>query len=67
MGKRHLQPLVFQHLENISRDALERYQKLIGAYVHDKSGIYALCRDGELYYVGLASNLNRRLQQLSAE
>ena len=52
--------LVFQHLENISRDALEQYQKLIKQYVHRQSGVYALYHKNKLYYVGLASNLNSR-------
>jgi hypothetical protein len=54
--------LVFQHLENISRDALEQYQKIIKQYVHRQSGVYALYNNSKLYYVGLASNLNSRLK-----
>lgn len=37
--------LVCQHLENISSDALERYQKIIRQYVRRRSGIYALYGD----------------------
>ena len=50
-------PLVFQHLENISRTAVEEYQEIIREYVRGKQGIYALYRRGKLYYVegGLAS------------
>ena len=55
-------PLVCQHLENIGRDVIEKYQKLIRQYVHDKSGVYALYNNEKLYYVGLASNLNSRLK-----
>lgn len=55
--------LVCQYLENISRDALEKYQEIIRGYVRRRQGIYALYRRGKLYYVGLASNLNVRLKQ----
>lgn len=54
--------LVCQHLENISSNALEKYQKIIRQYVRRRSGIYALYRGDRLYYVGLASNLRSRLK-----
>jgi hypothetical protein len=54
-------PLVSQHLENISREALEKYQNLIRRYVRRRQGVYALYRRKKLYYVGLASNLRSRL------
>jgi len=54
-------PLVTQHLENISREALEEYQDIIKDYIRRRQGIYALYRRGKLYYVGLASNLRSRL------
>lgn len=57
-----LEHLVCQHLENISSDALEKYQKMIRQYVRRRSGIYALYRRDRLYYVGLASNLRSRLK-----
>lgn len=53
--------LVCQHLENISREALDRYQKTIRDYVRHRQGVYALYRRGKLYYVGLASDLRWRL------
>jgi hypothetical protein len=53
--------LVCQHLENISRDALAKYQKIVRHYVLGRQGIYALYRRGKLYYVGLASDLRWRL------
>jgi hypothetical protein len=52
---------VCQHLENISRDALEKYEHIIRRYVVRRQGVYALYRRGKLYYVGLASNLRWRL------
>jgi len=54
--------LVCQHLENISRDALEKYQDIIRDYVSRRQGVYALYKDDELYYVGLASDLRWRLK-----
>ena len=54
--------LVCQHLENISSDALEKYQDVVRSYVRSRQGIYALYRHNKLYYVGLASNLRNRLK-----
>ena len=53
--------LVCQHLENISRDALEKYQAIIRSYVRNRQGVYALYRRNKLYYVGLAGSLQSRL------
>lgn len=53
--------LVSQHLENISREALEKYQDIIRRYVRHRQGVYALYRRNKLYYIGLASNLRSRL------
>jgi hypothetical protein len=36
--------LVSQHLENISHEALSKYQHVIRSYVRGRQGIYALCR-----------------------
>lgn len=55
--------LVCQHLENISRDALEKYQDVIRQYVRHRQGVYALYRRRKLYYVGLAKDLRWRLKQ----
>ncbi len=55
--------LVSQHLENISSDALEKYQDIIRNYVRGREGIYALYKRNKLYYVGLARNLRNRLKQ----
>jgi hypothetical protein len=54
--------LVCQHLESISREALERHQEIIRQYVRGRQGVYALYRRGKLYYVGLATNLRSRLR-----
>ncbi len=54
--------LVCQHLENLSRAALDEYQGILKEYVKGRHGVYALYRKGNLYYVGLASNLRNRLK-----
>ena len=59
MPKRN--PLVCQHLENISREVLEEHQDIIREYVRRRWGVYALYRRNKIYYVGLASNLRSRL------
>jgi hypothetical protein len=60
--KSHKGQLVCQHLENFSREALEKYQDIIKNYVRRRHGIYALFREKRLSYVGLASNLRNRLK-----
>src|SRR6476659_6670925 len=62
MALKHSQALVCQYLENICRTVLEKHQVIIRAYVWNRHGIYALYRNGCLYYVGLASDLCNRLQ-----
>jgi len=51
-------PLVCQHLENISREALGKYQYIIRQYFRRRHGVYAFYRRRKLHYVGLASNLD---------
>ena len=55
--------LVCQHLENISRAALEEQQDIVRQYVRGRQGVYALYRGTQLYYIGLAANLRNRLKQ----
>ena len=55
--------VVVSHLENISGSALEKYHPQIKQLIKGRSGIYALYRNHNLYYVGLATNLMRRLKQ----
>ena len=55
-------PLVCQHVENISREAMAEFQDVIRRFVRRRQGIYALHRKGKLYYVGLASDLLTRLK-----
>jgi len=60
--KKQSEPLVCQHLEGLSRTALESYQKIIRDHVRGRQGVYALYRKNKLYYVGLASDLSWRLK-----
>ena len=61
MSARH--HLVTGQLENISWQVLEQYRDVIKEMIKGKSGIYALYNRDKLYYVGLASNLMKRLNQ----
>lgn len=54
--------LVCQHLERISRAALEDYKDVVRDFVRGRHGVYALYQKNRLYYVGLASNLRGRLK-----
>lgn len=54
--------LVSQYLEGLSSDVFELYQDLIKRYARGRHGIYALYRNNQLYYVGLAQNLPRRIR-----
>ncbi len=51
-----------QQLENISREALQKYERIVRNFVRGRHGVYALYRRSKLYYVGLASNLRSRLR-----
>jgi hypothetical protein len=55
--------LVCEHLENIARDSLQDYPQIIRSFARGRHGVYALYRGSRLYYVGLATNLRRRLDQ----
>ena len=54
-------PLVCQYIEGLSSEALETYAPIIRDFVGRRHGVYALYRREKLYYVGLATNLRRRL------
>jgi hypothetical protein len=54
--------LVLEHLENVAGGILEEYPGVVRQMIKNRSGIYALYRRGNLYYVGLASNLMARLK-----
>ena len=59
-GKR--EALVHQHLENVSRELLERHRDIVRHFIGRNAGIYALYRRNKLYYVALATTLRGRLR-----
>ncbi len=60
--RRRREPLVFQHLENVSRELLDQHPDIVRQFVGRNAGIYALYWKGKLYYVGLATGLRGRLR-----
>ncbi len=60
-ARRKSRGLVLGHLERISSSVFERYRSVITGLVGGKHGIYALYRNNQLYYVGLASDLKNRV------
>ena len=55
--------LVSFHIERVSARAFRDHSAELRELLDSQSGIYALYRDGRLYYVGLAENLFRRINQ----
>jgi hypothetical protein len=55
--------LFTESLENISRNLFRDHIEIIKELVGNSSGIYALYDENELYYVGRASALKRRVHQ----
>jgi hypothetical protein len=60
--RRKREALVHQHLENVSRELLERHPDIVRQFIGRNAGIYALYRKNKLYYVGLATALRFRLR-----
>jgi len=58
--RRHL---VTEHLENVSRKILAKYPESIREFARNRNGIYALYRKDRVCYLGLTTNLRRRLKQ----
>ena len=54
--------LLHQHLEDIHWRVLDQYPQIVKKLIKRQSGVYALYNGRTLYYVGLASNLMRRLE-----
>jgi len=54
--------LVCQHLEKVSMTAIEKHQDIIKQFIRNRHGIYALYNKNKLIYVGLATDLRRRLK-----
>ena len=56
--------LVTEYIERMSGDILDdRYRPQLAELIRGNSGIYALYKDDTLYYVGLAVDLMRRVDQ----
>jgi hypothetical protein len=60
--RRRRDALVYAHLENVSRDLLERHPDIVRDFIGRNAGVYALYRGNRLYYVGLATALRHRLK-----
>lgn len=58
MARRHL---VQAHFEGISWRVFRDYRSTLREMIRGQPGVYALYKGSRLYYVGLASNLMRRL------
>lgn len=63
MPLRTTKGLITESLENISRNLFRDHSEIITELISDSSGIYALYDENELYYVGRASDLKRRVYQ----
>jgi hypothetical protein len=61
--KRKSDSLVSEFFEKISWELLEKYPQIVKEMIRGKAGLYALYNGNDLYYVGLAVDLHRRLKQ----
>jgi len=59
---RKSRPIVTGHLEKISSGVFEDYPEQITGLTEGTQGVYALYRRQKLYYIGLASDLKRRIK-----
>ena len=55
-------PLVDEYLERISSKVFSEYPQQLTKLIGQRHGVYALYKGKKLYYVGLASNLRRRIK-----
>jgi len=63
MARPKKRALVSQYLERVSHEALELYRDVLKEYTRHRDGVYALYRADRLYYVGLARDLRKRVNQ----
>lgn len=63
MALRKRRGLFTESLEGVSRNLFRDHKDIITELISDSSGIYALYDENELYYVGRASDLKRRVHQ----
>ena len=62
MKKRSSHALVLGFLERISSRAFEEFPRQITELIGKQHGIYALYKGDHLYYVGLATDLRKRIK-----
>ena len=55
--------LVIKQLENVPKEVFKKYFSLIKELGGSAPGIYALYDDNQLYYVGKATDLRKRVNQ----
>lgn len=55
--------LVMGYLERVKSDVFSKFPKEITSLVAGRHGVYALYKNDHLYYVGLASDLHRRVNR----
>jgi hypothetical protein len=60
--QRRREALVYQHLENVSRELLDKHPDVVAQFIGRNAGVYALYKKNKLYYVGLATVLRNRLK-----
>lgn len=60
---RKTRAIVVGHLEKVSSVIFGRYQKQITDMIRGHYGVYALYKRNSLYYIGLATDLKRRIRQ----
>lgn len=60
---RQSRPLLQGHLEKVSSKIFENFTQELTNLIGSQHGVYALYKGGRLYYVGLATDLKRRVGQ----
>ena len=58
-----MKSLFSKKLEKISKDIFKKYPEELSDLIGSSHGVYALYDENELYYVGRASDLKRRIRQ----
>ena len=58
-----MKKIITKKIESISKNIFEKFKEPISKLVKGQHGVYALYDEGELYYVGKAVDLERRVKQ----